>query len=115
MQPFRSTSPRRDVGSPSSSRSEGELRVAIRQEGVRIAHAQSLLQRRQAAVEQAELDRNVRFSKQTMKREASQAAEGLNFSNIGELRSLKFSPPPIVELVARCVSTLIAGDDIGDD
>ena len=31
-----------------------------------------------------------------------------------ELRSLKFMPPPIVQLVIRCVCTLISGDDIGD-
>ena len=66
-------------------------------------------------VEKAEVERNERFSRETMRKEAKQAADGLNFGNIDELRSLKQAPPPIAQLVARCVSTLIAGDDIGDD
>ena len=94
--------------------SEGDLRVLIKQSAARLANAEAVLSRKLAVVEQAELERNVRFSKAMMKKEANQAAGGLNFSNIDELRSLKAAPPPIVELVARCVSTLVAGDDVGD-
>ena len=90
------------------------MRVVIRQQGARLANAEATLRRRVSTRERAELERNERFSKETMRKEASQAAEGLNFSNIDELRSLKLAPPPIAQLVARCVSTLIAGDDIGD-
>ena len=93
--------------------SEGDLRVSMRQSHARLANAQAVLKRRIQAVEQAEHERNVRFSKAIMKKEANQAADGLNISNIDELRKIQRAPPPIVELVARCVSTLISGDNIG--
>ena len=117
-------SPRRDAEAPGSSRggpthsqtvrSEGDLRVIVRHAGARLANAKATLRRREAALEQAELDRDVRFSKDTMMKEARKAAEGLNFGNIGELRALKFAPPPIAQLVMRCVATLIVGNDFGD-
>ena len=94
-------------------RTEGEFRVQIRQAGERLEAAEKILRTKETKYEKALDERDERFSKDSMKHEATKAAEGLNFSNLDELRSLKFAPPPIAQLVARCVSTLIAGDDIG--
>ena len=95
-------------------KSEGEVRVAIRQARARLANAEAVVRRRKEALAQAELERNERFSREAMQAGAAKAAEGLNLANIDELRSLKVAPPPIAQLVMRCVSTLISGDDIGD-
>ena len=95
-------------------RSETELELLIRQAAVRLANSQSALRRRQAEREQAVLAREQRFSDETMKKEGQEAAKGLSFANIDELRSLKIAPPQLVQLVSRCCCTLISGDDIGD-
>ena len=55
-----------------------------------------------------------RFSKVSMQYLANKVVVGLKFGNLDELRSLRFRPPPLVELVVRCVCTLISADDIGD-
>ena len=98
-----------------AARSEGDLRVLIRGAESHVRNAESVLRRRNHQAEQAELERAERFSNATMKKEANDAAAGLNFANIDELRSLKFDPPPIAELVARCVCTLVSADEVGLD
>lgn len=96
------------------ARTEGELRVAIRQANERLAAAESVVRAKEAKYEKAKRERDLRFSKGSMKQDAAKAVEGLNFSNLDELRSLKFAPPPIAQLVARCVATLVIGDEFGD-
>ena len=95
-------------------RNPAELRVLQKQAAARLSNAEAVLRRREDDRERALLAREDRFSDMTMKKEAATAARGLNLSNLDELRSLKFAPPPIVQLVARCVATLISGDEIGD-
>ena len=105
---------RRRTGHMSNMRSEGDLRVAIREAGKRTASANETLNRRMADLDRAVAERNERFGRQAMQRDARKAAEGLNLSDLDELQSLKVAPPPIAQLVSRCVCTLISGDDIGD-
>ena len=51
-----------------------------------------------------------------MLKEAQQAADGLQLGDIAEIRSLSVAAaPPIVQLVARCVATLVAADGVAAD
>ena len=75
---------------------------------------QALLQRRINEREAAIRKRDETFSVRSMKYIANTAAVGLSLGNLDELRAMKFTPPPIVQLVVRCVCTLVSGDDIGD-
>ena len=95
-------------------RGESEIRLLRRQAETRLTAAEAALRRCEADRDRIHRERDDRFSDEMMLHEAGQAAEGLCFSNLDELRSLKFAPPSIVHLVVRCVSTLVSGDCIGD-
>ena len=70
----------RRTGHMSNMRSEGDLRVAIREAGKRTASANETLNRRMADLDRAVAERNERFGRQAMQRDARKAAEGLNLS-----------------------------------
>ena len=80
----------------------------------RLSHSQDVLKKAEAALSSAERTRNERFGDAEMRQNAKEAAEGLNLASLDELRSMKLQPPPVVEIVARCVCTLASGDDLGD-
>ena len=80
----------------------------------RVSHAQEVLKKAEKVLGDAEKARDDRFGNVEMEKSAKLAAEGLNLASLDELRSMKMQPPPVVEIVARCVCTLASGDDLGD-
>lgn len=80
----------------------------------RLLAAEQALAKSEAAFESATDLRGKRFGDEEMMQNAKAAAEGLNLACLDELRSMKMQPPPVVEIVARCVCTLASGDDLGD-
>ena len=80
----------------------------------RLHAAESVLKKCEEKLEQVDSVKKDKFSDEEMSRLAKIAAEGLDLNCIDELRSMKLAPPPVVELVARCVCTLASGDDMGD-
>ena len=96
-------------------RTASDSRVLVRRKQEKLAKAEAALRKHVEAREDAKRLRMEQFSRESMKAVSNTAAKGLSFSIMDELRSLSvFSPPPIVELVTRCVCTLVSGDDIGD-
>lgn len=98
-----------------ANRTQTEVRQQQRHADTRLANAEAVLRRRQEDCNRAVRAKEERFSGSTMKLEAAKAIKGLKVSNLDELRSLKDAPNPIVELVARCVATLISSDEVGDE
>lgn len=80
----------------------------------RLHAAEGVLKKCEERLEQVDKIKRERFSDQEMQLHAKEAAEGLDLTSLDELRSMKLAPPPVVELVARCVCTLATGDDLGD-
>ena len=80
----------------------------------RVGRSQDVLKKAEAALSAAESKRNERFGDAEMQQNAKEAAEGLNLASLDELRSMKIDPPPVVEIVARCVCMLASGDEFGD-
>ena len=80
----------------------------------RLTHAQDVLKKQEGVLEAVEKKRDENFGDTEMLALAKKAAEGLNLGSLDELRSMKMQPPPVVEIVARCVCTLASGDDLGD-
>ena len=69
----------------------------------RLLAAEQALAKSEAAFESATDLRGKRFGDEEMMQNAKAAAEGLNLACLDELRSMKMQPPPVVEIVARCV------------
>ena len=81
----------------------------------RLQAAEGVLKKCEEKLEQVEKVKTDKFSDDEMAASAKVAAEGLDLNLVAdELRSMKLAPPPVVELVARCVCTLASGDDMGD-
>lgn len=80
----------------------------------RVQAAEAVLQKCEKALEVADQKRHEQFGDAEMLQNAKAAAEGLNLAGLDELRSMKMKPPPVVEIVARCVCTLASGDDVSD-
>ena len=80
----------------------------------RLQAAEGVLKKCEEKLQQVEKVKREKFSQEEMEALAKEAAEGLDLTSIDELRSMKMAPPPVVELVARCVCTLASGDDLGD-
>lgn len=80
----------------------------------RLNATQDIMKKAEGAMLNAEKVRDERFGDAEMLQNAREAAEGLNLASLDELRSMKMQPPPLVEIVARCVCTLASGDDLGD-
>lgn len=110
----RATGPKGFLGWHGAMRPEGEVRVVLQQKRKELAKVQALLQVRKAEREVAVQLRDKAFSAEMMKYRSNHASVGLTFGNVDELRALKFEPPPIVQLVMRCVCTLVSGDIVGD-
>ena len=72
-----------------------------------LAQLEELLKKRMEARRLAIERRDQHFSNDSMKYMANTAAVGLKFADLNELRALKVEPPPIVQLVMRCVLSLI--------
>ena len=88
--------------------------MLVKQAMARLANAEAILKRRVEARDHAIRARLTKFGAEMMKGEAKERNTGLNFGNLDEFRSLRYSPPPLVQLVVRCVASLICCDDIGD-
>ena len=101
------------MGCHGPQRTAGEMRMIVKSTQEDLVKAHATLKQKMEERMLAEQRRDDMFSKESMKFFGNLASNGLNFSNLGELRSLKVSPPPLVQLVTRCVCTLIMGDDIG--
>ena len=80
----------------------------------RLTHAQDILKKAEGVLEAVESKRDENFGDAEMLKHAKKAAEGLNLGSLDELRAMKMQPPPVVEIIARCVCTLASGDDLGD-
>merc|ERR1719197_635732 len=80
----------------------------------RLNHAQEVLKKADSVLEGVQQTKNEQFGDTQMTTMAKQTAEGLNLATIDELRSMKMQPPPVVEIVVRCICTLASGDDLGD-
>jgi hypothetical protein len=80
----------------------------------RLQASEQTLAKCELALEAADNTRDHRFGDEEMMQNAKAAAEGLNMACLDELRSMKMQPPPLVEIVSRCVCTLATGDDLGD-
>ena len=74
----------------------------------KLTQVQDQLKKAETVLANAERVRDERFGVAEMQQSAREAAEGLNLSAIDEMRSMKMQPPPVVEIVARCVCTLAA-------
>ena len=87
------------------------VRIAVRQAHEKVTAAEAALRQRHVERDAAVRVREERFSVRSMRLLSNTAAIGLKLSNLDEFRSLKYEPPPLVQLAVRCVCTLVSADD----
>ena len=107
----RATGPKGHLSVHGPMRSLGNVKIAVRKAHEKLTAAEVSLRKRHYERDTAVRVREERFSVRSMRLLSNTAAIGLNLSNLDEFRSLKFAPPPLVQLAVRCVCTLVSGDD----
>lgn len=89
-------------------RVEGEVRVHVQRAVQHLIRAETILQQRLDERDAARCEFDEYHSQGSAHSRAQAATQGLSFAAIQELRSLNIDPPIIVQLVLRCVCTLLA-------
>lgn len=107
----RATGPKGHLSVHGPERSLGNVRIAVRQAHEKVTAAEAALRQRHVERDAAVRVREERFSVRSMRLLSNTAAIGLKLSNLDEFRSLKYEPPPLVQLAVRCVCTLVSADD----